>query len=118
MATRSTVACVFGSVLFWLLSWGINYGSVMARGLPKSQSLPAPALALTDAAYWVSPKPIDSALIFFDALDAQHHFEKPVVFKLLESSRSYSPRMSILSSLLLCGALLGLSVYEFNETDY
>ena len=31
--TRSTVACVFGSVLFWLLAWGINYGSVMARGL-------------------------------------------------------------------------------------
>ena len=24
--TRSTVACVFGSLLFWLLAWGINYG--------------------------------------------------------------------------------------------
>ncbi len=22
--TRSTVACVFGAVLFWLLAWGIN----------------------------------------------------------------------------------------------
>ena len=31
VVTRSTVACVFGSVLFWLLAWGINYGSVMAR---------------------------------------------------------------------------------------
>ncbi len=28
---RSTVACVFGSLLFWLLAWGINYGYVMAQ---------------------------------------------------------------------------------------
>jgi ABC-2 family transporter protein len=24
--TRSTVACVFGSILFWLMCWGMNYG--------------------------------------------------------------------------------------------
>ena len=38
--TRSTVACVFGSVLFWLLAWGINYGCVMARGVLETQYLP------------------------------------------------------------------------------
>ena len=37
--TRSTVACVFGSVLFWLVAWGINYGSVMAVAAPDT-SLP------------------------------------------------------------------------------
>ena len=116
--TRSTVACVFGSVLFWLLSWGINYGSVMAYSLPESQAFPATTLALADAAYWGTPKPIDTALILFNALDAQHHFEKPQVFKTLESRRSFSPAMSILSSLLLAGVLLGLSVHEFNLTDY
>lgn len=116
--TRSTVACVFGSVLFWLLSWGINYGSVMAHSLPTSQALPATTLALADAAYWGSPKPIDTALILFNALDAKQHFEKPPVFKTLESSAAFSPRMSILSSLLLAGVFLGLSVYEFNATDY
>ena len=31
VVARSTVACVFGSVLFWLLSWGINYGCVDGR---------------------------------------------------------------------------------------
>jgi ABC-type transport system involved in multi-copper enzyme maturation permease subunit len=118
VVTRSTVACVFGSVLFWLLSWGINYGSVMARALPEPQSLPAPTLALTDAAYWVSPKPIDAALILFNSLDAQHHFEKPLVFKLLESEPSFSPGMSILSSLILTGLLMALSTYEFKATEY
>ena len=85
VVTRSTVACVFGSVLFWLLAWGINYGSVMARGLPETQYLPAVTLALAEVAYWIFPKPIDAGLILFNALDAHHHFEKPVVFKLLES---------------------------------
>src|SRR5262245_43225442 len=40
VVTRSTVACVFGSLLFWLLAWGINFGSAMARGEPESHSLP------------------------------------------------------------------------------
>jgi ABC-type transport system involved in multi-copper enzyme maturation permease subunit len=57
--TRSTVACVFGSVLFWLMSWGINYGSVMARSLSESQSFPSTTHALAEAAYWICPKPID-----------------------------------------------------------
>src|SRR5428012_15095 len=30
----STTACVFGSVLFWLLTWAVNYGTAMARTMP------------------------------------------------------------------------------------
>jgi ABC-type transport system involved in multi-copper enzyme maturation permease subunit len=116
--TRSTVACVFGSVLFWFLAWGINYGSVMARGMPDSQSLPNSTLALAEAAYWISPKPIDAGLILFNALDAQPHFEKPKVFELLESGHGFSPTWSILSGLVITGVLLALSAHEFNATDY
>jgi ABC-type transport system involved in multi-copper enzyme maturation permease subunit len=116
--TRSTVACVFGSVLFWLLAWGINLGCVMARGVLEPQYLPAPALALAEVAYWISPKPIDAGLILFKALDAQHHFEKPLVFSLLETGHGFSPSLSILSSFLLTGVLLAVSTYEFTKTDY
>jgi ABC-type transport system involved in multi-copper enzyme maturation permease subunit len=116
--TRSTVACVFGSVLFWLLAWGINYGCVMARGVLEPQYLPASTLALGEVAYWISPKPIDAGLILFNALDAEHHFEKPVVFNLLETGQAFSPCMSILSSLVITGVLLALATYQFNETDY
>ncbi len=42
---RGTVACVFGSVLFWLMAWGINYGCVMARGSLEAQYVPAGTLA-------------------------------------------------------------------------
>ncbi|MGO9921682.1 MAG: transcriptional regulator [Isosphaeraceae bacterium] len=118
VVTRSTVACVFGSVLFWLLAWGINYGSVMAHGMPEPQYLPSFTLALAEVAYWIFPKPIDAGLILFNALHAQHHFEKPVVFKLLESGQAFSPQLSILSSLVITGVLLALSAFEFNATDY
>jgi ABC-type transport system involved in multi-copper enzyme maturation permease subunit len=118
VVTRSTVACVFGSLLFWLLSWGINYGSVMARGVAGPRYLPSITLASADAAYWIFPKPIDGGLILFNALDADHHFDKPTTFRLLESWPAYSPRLSILSSLAIAVALLALSAHEFNQKDY
>jgi ABC-type transport system involved in multi-copper enzyme maturation permease subunit len=116
--TRSTVACVFGSLLFWLLAWGINYGSVMARGMEDPQYLPPFALALVGLAYWISPKPIDAALILFNTLDARQHFEKPAVFTLLESGQAFSPTLSILASLAVAGVLLALSAHELEAADY
>ena len=45
VCTRSTVACIFGAVLFWLVCWGINLGrhytlamSTLAPGTPPSAS--------------------------------------------------------------------------------
>ena len=116
--TRSTVACVFGSVLFWLLAWGINYGSVMACGLSETQYLPAFTLALAQVAYWIFPKPLDAGLILFNALDAHHHFEKPLVFTLLESGPGFSPQWSIVSSLVITALLLALSTHELDRADY
>jgi ABC-type transport system involved in multi-copper enzyme maturation permease subunit len=118
VVTRSTVACVFGSVLFWLLAWGINYGSVMAREASEAQYLPGFTRTLTEAAYWISPKPVDAGLVLFNALNAQQHFEKPVVFQLLESGAGFSPLLSILSSLAVTVVLLAMSAYEFSAADY
>jgi ABC-type transport system involved in multi-copper enzyme maturation permease subunit len=114
--TRSTIACVFGSLLFWLMTWGINYGSIVARDLPEA--LPPFTLFLTNAAYWISPKPIDANLILFNALGAERHFATPDVFKLLESWQAFSPQMSILSCLAITIVFLALSVHELNATDY
>jgi hypothetical protein len=118
VVTRSTVACVFGSVLFWLLAWGINYAKVTVGGLLNTEDVPCMTHALAEMAYWISPKPIDAGLILFNSLDAQHDFEKPAVFRLLEAGQAFSPQQSILSSLAITGILLVLSAYEFNSTDY
>src|SRR5262249_49239955 len=74
--TRSTVACVFGSVLFWLLAWGMNYGGAVASSPSESENVTALAIALAGVGYWVFPKPIDYGLMLFNALDARHHFAK------------------------------------------
>ena len=116
--TRSTVACVFGSLLFWLLAWGINYACVMARDTAEPQDIPSWTRTLAEVSYWVSPKPIDHALIFFNALDSQIHFEKPAVFKQLEAWPDYSPTASILSSVLITGVFLAVSAHEFRTADY
>jgi ABC-type transport system involved in multi-copper enzyme maturation permease subunit len=116
--TRSTVTCVFASVLFWLVAWGINYGRVLALGTEESQQLPSITRTLADATYWLSPKPIDAWLILLNALDAQRDFDKSRALVLLESGPGFSPLLSILSSLVITGVLLGLSVHEFNATDY
>jgi len=118
VVTRSTVACVFGCILFWLLAWGINYGSVVARQMPQSQYVPASTVALAQASYWMTPKPIDAGLILFNALNAKEHFEKPSVYKLVESGPTFSPQLSILSSLVMTGAVLALSTHEFRTADY
>ncbi len=118
VVTRSTVACVFGCVLFWLLAWGVNYGGVMVREMPNSQTLPSSTAALALAAYWITPKPLDAGLILFNALNAQEHFEKPSVYKLVESGPAFSPQASILSSLVMTAVLLALATHEFDTQDY
>ncbi|HEV3146135.1 MAG TPA: hypothetical protein VGZ47_19770, partial [Gemmataceae bacterium] len=115
--TRSTVACVFGSLLFWLLAWAINFGSAMAPGHLDSDTMPSSTTRLAQAAYWISPKPIDAGLVLFNALGAEEHFDKPIIFKIVEA-QGFSPLLSILSSVLLAAALLALSAYEFRAKDY
>jgi ABC-type transport system involved in multi-copper enzyme maturation permease subunit len=116
--TRSTVACVFGALLFWGLAWGINAGRILVLTSAEAQSLPPATVALADAAYCVMPKPVDAGLILFNTLDAQQHFEKPSLFQSLEASGRFSALLSLLSSFLIALALLGIAVYEFESLDY
>ena len=90
----------------------------MARGAVEAQYLPSGTLALAQVAYWVFPKPIDAGLILFNTLGALADFDKPPVFTLLESGSAFSPCVSVLSSLVLTGTLLGIAIYEFSTTDY
>ena len=122
VVTRSTVACVFGSFLFWLLAWGINYARVMVLGLGETHPVhPVPAVTsmLTESAYWIAPKPIDASLMLFDAMDAGQHFEVPEVFRILQASHAFSPALSVLSTVLIAALLLAVALaHELNSKDY
>lgn len=73
------------------------------------------SVSLGSSVSWLSS---GFSLILFNALNAKEHFEKPSVFKLVESGQEFSPQPSILSSLVMTGALLALSTHEFRTADY
>src|SRR5438034_6228099 len=75
--TRSTMACILGSVLFWVLCMAVNYARDAAVALPQiapaSRSLSPLTFALVDATYWTLPKPADFIMILEHALNARAH---------------------------------------------
>jgi hypothetical protein len=106
--TRSTVACIFGTLLFWGLCAGVNH----AR---RQAVTPSPAL---EASYWVLPKPTDLVLLLGDALGGGAHFRTPGVAPGERPSRGIEVELSLLSSLLFTGAVLGLAARRFVKSDY
>ena len=59
-ATRNTAVCVFGTVLFWLLCWAMNFGRHAAMAsLGPSRSCRRRSAGPSTPRYWVLPKPLD-----------------------------------------------------------
>lgn len=118
VCTRSTVLCVFGSVLFWLMCWGMNYGRHVAVLLPEGSGTSSAAVALADAGYWLLPKPADLGYILFDALQAGKSFRAPEAFQALTARGTFYPLLSVLTSLAFALCTLAAAAWEFARTDY
>lgn len=113
--TRSTIVCIFGSLLFWFLCWGMNYGRhahlvLFANEAEAGQGLTA-ALEL---GYWVLPKPADMGFLLSQALRAEEFF--PASAELTKAG--IDPTLSILSSLAFSAVILAIACYEFLQADY
>ena len=115
--TRSTVASAFGTLIFWMLCWLVDYSHLRMLAQPGGPLTPL-AQGLMDAGYWVLPKPLDLSGIFFDAMNAETVAAKPVELKVAESGGHLHPEASVASSLAFAAGVLGLSVFEFKMTDY
>ena len=113
-ATRNTAACVFGTVLFWMLCWAMNFGRHAAMSSLDPHIL-SPAFGWTiDAAYWVLPKPLDFQLALagrtgHDGLMGLNHVTERGV---------WSPALSVLASALCGVVLLGVAAYDFVTAEY
>jgi len=116
--TRSTVACVFGSILFWLMCWGMNYGRHALVSLPEMEAATGSLRFLAEAGYWLLPKPADLGLILFDALQAGNHFGKMPPFQTVQSQGAFHPELSVLTSFLFTGIILSAAAWRFLTTDY
>jgi hypothetical protein len=116
-ATRSTVACLFGTVLFWLLCGALNFGRHALRALPGLDGLAGTSGAV-EAGYWLLPKPLDFHLVLLQALPGEQALAGPVDFHTLASRGAWAPGMSLLASSVCAAVLLALAAYEFATADY
>jgi ABC-type transport system involved in multi-copper enzyme maturation permease subunit len=125
VCTRSTVSCLFGSILFWGMCWAMNWGRYAVVSLPwvvpGQASLPPVSSFLTEAGYWILPKPLDMVVILEQLLDAGKHFttlsNSPVVVQSQEHGY-WDPMLSLTTSLLFGVVMLVLSARQLRQTDY
>jgi ABC-type transport system involved in multi-copper enzyme maturation permease subunit len=114
--TRSTIACLFGSTMFWLLCWSMNLGHhYIATQVPQLASI------FAEAGYWVLPKPVDIILLLEQIIGTGEHqgtLANVVHLPELQRAGGFHPEMSLLTSALFSVLMLLLSGYELSGTDY
>jgi ABC-type transport system involved in multi-copper enzyme maturation permease subunit len=125
VCTRSSIACVFGSILFWLVCLGMNYGRHAVVGLPElsrnTARMPSASVLLVEAGYWLLPKPADLVLMQQQALQAGDHFvtlaQRPEFKRVLDTG-DFSPEWTLLTSLLFTCLMLACATRQLATTDY
>jgi len=118
VALRSTVVCVFGSLLFWLICVAMNLGRHAVALLPDVQ---APTRGLgrgIELAYWTLPKPLDFHLLLQELLQGQGDLIPLVNLGQLQEAGAWRPGLSILASVIVALIFLGLALYDFLTADY
>jgi ABC-type transport system involved in multi-copper enzyme maturation permease subunit len=123
--TRSTVATMFGSLLFWLVCYAMNLGHHYAAALPLlapgGMGLPPFTSFLTEAGYWFLPKPLDFGVILERATGVPRFFESMsslVVVQKLEEQGRFSPEWVVLSSIGFGALMLFVACRQLATTDY
>lgn len=115
--TRSTVVCVLGSLLFWVICWGVNFGRHAVEVTDAGAMSPGGRTVL-EVCYWTLPKPADMSLILYDSLQAQGFSAGVPEFKKLKDAGKFRPELAVLSSMLFALLMLGISARELQTTDY
>jgi ABC-type transport system involved in multi-copper enzyme maturation permease subunit len=115
--TRSTVVSVFGTLLFWVLCWAMNYTHLHLVAFPVEGITPM-AASLVDIGYWVLPKPLDMSGLFFAAMDAGAYTTPVPVVEGAKAKGVFHPELSVLASLAFAVGVLAVAAYEFHATDY
>lgn len=118
---RSTIVCVFGSVVFWLIAWGVNFGrhALFATTVNNPELANAPAFTwLLEAVYWITPKPADVGMLLFDATSAAPYFHVAEALRVVREHGGFSPTLALLSSFAASVFLLVAAAQQFEATDY
>ncbi len=117
--TRSTLACVFGSIAFWFLCWGMNYGRHCLLALESAMPPLQPVLrVLVEVGYWILPKPVDLSMLFYNAMGANEFFRLTPELQKVQELGAFFPGLSVLSSFLFVVAMIFVAARQLAATDY
>ncbi len=117
VCTRSTVVSIFGTLLFWILCWAMNFTYLRLMAYPLEGLTPMASL-LVEAGYWVLPKPLDMSSLFFDAMNAAAYTAPVPEVEAVRAQGLFQPELAVLSSLAFAAVILGIAAYEFRNMDY
>jgi ABC-type transport system involved in multi-copper enzyme maturation permease subunit len=114
--TGSTLACVIGSVLFWFMCFGMNYGRHMVFALeselPRQHFL---LRGLAEAGYWILPKPVDLGMMLHAAVEAGQ--TDKLLEKVVELG-GFHPELAVLTSLAFIVGMVALAANQLASKDY
>jgi len=120
--TRSTVACVFGSLVFWILCWAMNYGRhallAMQWSLGPEAGAPESVRWTMEVGYWLLPRPADLGVLLLEAMNAGDLVGLSVEIRKVQDLGAFHPVTSVLASLAFAVVMLAMAAYELAHTDY
>lgn len=118
VVTRNTVACAFGTLLFFVACIVMNtarHTLVIHAGEPGYLAqLPV----MVEAGYWFLPKPVDLAILLSSSLDAANYFQQMFEYHTLQQRGAFQPLMSLAVSCLFMVISVWIGALQFNEIDY
>ena len=117
--TRSTIVCVFGSLLFWAMCWGMNFGRHATRAsMADSADISAGYSGALELGYWILPKPFDMGYLLAQAVKAGKYFPIDAQLQAVQSQGALHLDASLITSLAFAVVMLGVAGYEFVKSDY
>lgn len=117
-ATRSTTACVFGSILFWVVCWAMNFGRHAFLVVPELNAAANGIGHTLELTYWILPKPLDCHLILVGILQDDYWLSPLINARALAERGAWEPVASPLASCTCALVLLALAAYDFVAAEY
>jgi ABC-type transport system involved in multi-copper enzyme maturation permease subunit len=125
VTTRSTVASVFGGVLFWLVCCGVNVGRYFALALPElapkgpqSPQLSPVLQTVLNVGYWIMPKPLDLMMILDSAMGRSEHLRTFPDLQQVQQMGLYMPELAVITSILSTAVVLVIAARQLAITEY
>jgi ABC-type transport system involved in multi-copper enzyme maturation permease subunit len=116
--TRSAVACLFGTLLFWGICAGVNHARYAPFRESESSGQAVAPRPFVEAGYWLLPKPADCTFLLGEALQIEQHFRPDPGMTAAAKARAIHPELSVFTSLLFAVAVLSLAGVRFVRQDF